>query len=239
MSKVLGKHAEEIAEQVELWIDGYIENLINNDYNKKRKLISLLKTYNIKKSDSKKLYESFNGVKDELAEVIKNEDPELMEGYDFLTPTKLKKLYVFVSEICDDLKLHSTITKKKRKRSPDSIVKNLKFAKDATVGKYKIESFDPRKILDCKSFMVYNIKTSDVSYYQTDSSFDVKGTTIKNFNEDKSFTKKIGRNADVLVYSFISGGHATVFNELVRVKTKARKCTGRINQSTILLRILT
>ena len=42
MSKLISKQAEEVAEHVELWIDGYIENLINNDYNKKRRLVSLI-----------------------------------------------------------------------------------------------------------------------------------------------------------------------------------------------------
>ena len=165
MSKVLGKQAEEVAGQVEHWIDGYIQNLIDNNYNKKRKLLSLLQTYKIKKSDSRHLCEWFTSLKDELAEAISQTDPDLVEAYDYLSLSKLKKLHGFVSSICDDFDNHAKITKRKRKRKPEVVVKNLKYMQSANIGKFKIESFDPKKILECKSFIVYNTKTSDISYF--------------------------------------------------------------------------
>ena len=62
-----------------------------------------------------------------------------------MSPSKLKKLHDFVSGICNDLENHSKITKKKRKRNPEVVVKNLKYMQTANIGKYKIESFDPKK----------------------------------------------------------------------------------------------
>ena len=239
MSKVLGKQAEEIAGQVEHWIDGYIQNLIENNYNKKRKVVSLLKTYKIKKSDSKKLCMWFTSLKNELEEAITEKDPDLVEGYNFLSPVKLKKLFEFVSGICEDFDNHAKITKKKKKRNPDTVVKNLKFMDKTILNKIEINSFDPTKILKCKSFLVYNTKTSDISYYITDDSFDIKGTTIQNYNPDISFVKKIGRSANKLVPSLVSGGYASVLNDVKKVNTKSRAVTGRINQYTILLRTLT
>ena len=238
MSRLISKQAEEIAEHVELWIDGYIQNLINNDYNKKRRLVSLLNTYKIKKSDSKRLCEWFTSLKEELEEAINHNDPDLVEGYNFLSPSKLKKLHDFVAGICDDLENHSKITKRKRKRKPEVVVKNLKYMKSANIGKFKIESFDPKKILDSKSFLVYNTKTSDLSYYVTKTNFDIKGTTIQNFDNNDSFTKKIGRKSDTLVPSFVSCGPATILAEISKVNTKSRTSTGRINGHTILVRIL-
>ena len=232
------KDAEEVAEHVETWIDGYIENLVNNEYNKKKRLLNLLKAYKLKKSESKYLLDWFSNIKNELQEVVVNEDPDLIEGYDFLSPAKLKKLYEFVCSICDDFESYSKITKKKRKRNPDVIVKNLKYMQSANVGKFKISSFDPKEILDCKSFVVYNTKTGDVSVYNTDSSFDINGTTIQDFS-DSSFTKKIGRKADVLVPHITNIGHASAIQEINKVNTKSKPATGRINEHTILVRTLT
>ena len=107
----------------------------------------------------------------------------------------------------------------------------------ADIGKFKVTSFDPKDILDCKSFVVYNTKTGDVSVYNTDSSFDIKGTTIQNFS-DSSFTKKIGRKADALVPNIVNLGHASFLQEINKINTKNKTATGRINDHTLLLRVL-
>ena len=232
------KQAEEVAEHVETWIDGYIENLKNNDYNRKKRLINLLKTYKIKKSDSKYLAQWFANLKDELEEAIGHKDPDLVEGYDFLSPSKLKKLHQFVSEICEDFTKYSKITKKKKTRKPEDIIKTLKYMETSKFGNSDISSFNPVKILECKSFVAYNTKTGDVYYYETDDVFDVKGTTLQNFNVDKSFVKKVGRTANKLIPTCAEIGRALVKTELLSIKTKSREATGRFNDTTVLVRVL-
>tara|TARA_Y100000385_G_scaffold285127_1_gene344477 strand:+ start:580 stop:1308 length:729 start_codon:yes stop_codon:yes gene_type:complete len=232
------KQAEEVAEHVETWIDGYIENLKNNDYNRKKRLINLLKTYKIKKSDSKYLAQWFANLKDELGEAIDHKDPDLVEGYDFLSPSKLKKLHQFVSEICEDFTKYSKITKKRKTKKPEDIVKTLKYMETFKFGNCDITSFDPVKILECKSFVAYNTKTGDVFYYETDDVFDVKGTTLQNFNVDNSFVKKVGRTSNKLIPKCAEIGRALVKSELLNIKTKSREATGRFNDTTILVRVL-
>jgi len=231
------KEAEEVAEHVESWIDGYIVNLKNNDYNKKKRLMNLLKTYKIKKSEAKYIAQWFTNLKDELGEAIDHKDPDLVEGYDFLSPSKLKKLYQFVSDICDDFASYSKITKKKKVKKPEDIVKTLKYMDNSMFGNVLVNSFDPVKILDCKSFVAYNTKTGDAFYYETDSSFGIKGTTLQNFNSEKSFVKKIGRTADKMIPRFSEIGPANIRGELIGCKTKSREATGRFNDTTILVRV--
>ena len=232
------KDATEVAEHVESWIDEYIQNLKNNDYNKKKRLINLLKAYNIKKSESKLIASWFVSMKSELEEVLDSTDPELKEAWDFLSEAKVRKLHEFVSDICDDLVSYGKITKKKRKRKPEQVIKNLKYATEAEVGTVKIQSFDPTNILTAKSFVAINTKTGDLYYYETSDSFDIKGTTLQNFDEKKSYSQRIGRNLEDFCTLAASSGVAFVQKELNKFSTKKKQATGRINEHTVLLRVL-
>lgn len=237
LGKRITNEAAEIAEQVENWIDEYIENLKNNEYNRKKKLINLLKASKIKKSESKVLAVWFSDLRNELNEVL-HEDPELAEGWDFLSNGKIKQLHEFVSSICDDLESYGKITKKKRKRKPEQVVKSLKYSEFSNVGNFRIYSFDPIDILTANSFICYNTKTSDLCYYETSESFDVKGTTIQNFDESVSYCQKIGRSAEDFLKLAADGGVAFVNREMQKFNTKKRTATGRINEHTVLVRVL-
>lgn len=237
LGKRITNEAAEIAEQVEHWIDEYIENLKNNEYNRKKKLINLLKASRIKKSESKVLSVWFSDLKKELEEVL-NDDPELSEGWDFLSQGKIRKLYEFISSICEDLESYGKITKKKRKRSPEQAVKSLKYSEFGDIGKSRIHSFDPIEILSAKSFICFNVKTSDLFYYETSESFDIKGTTLQNFDASLSYCQKIGRVTEDFLKLAESAGVAFVQKEIKKFKTKKREATGRINANTILVRVL-
>lgn len=238
LGKRITNEAAEIAVQVETWIDEYINNLKNNEYNRKKKLISLLKASKIKKSESKVLAVWFSDLRNELKEVL-DDDPELSEGWDFLSNGKIKQLHQFVSGICDDLESYGKITKKKRKRKPEQVVKSLKYAESVNVGKSKLSSFDPTEIITAKSFICFNTKTSDLYYYETKESFDIKGTTIQNFDSSVSYSQKIGRSAEKFLNLAVDGGVAYVQLEMKKFNTKKRTATGRINDHTVLVRVLT
>ena len=236
LGKRITNEAAGIAEQVENWIDEYIENLKNNEYNRKKKLINLLKVSKINKSESKVLAIWFSDLKNELREVL-DDDPELSEGWDFLSNGKIKQLHEFVSGICEDLESYGKITKKKRKRKPEQVVKSLKYAKSGDVGKFRVYSFDPTEILTAKSFICYNIKTSDLCYYETSETFDVKGTTLQNFDSSVSYCQKIGRSAETFLKLAVDGGVAFVLREMKNFNTKKREVTGRINENILFVRV--
>lgn len=238
LGKRITNEAAEIAEQVENWIDEYIENLKNNEYNRKKKLINLLRASKIKKSESKVLAIWFSDLRNELQEVL-DDDPDLSEGWDFLSSGKIRQLYDFVSGICDDLESYGKITKKKRKRKPEQVVKSLKYAETAMYGKaFHMQSFDPKDILGASSFIVFNTKTDDLCYYETSGSFDIKGTTVQNFDKSTSYCQKIGRTAESFLRLAVDGGVAFVQREMKKFNTKKREATGRINEHTVLLRVL-
>jgi len=232
------QEAAQVAEHVEGWIDEYIENLKNNDYNKKKRLIALLKAYNIKKSESKLIASWFSDMKEELQEVLESSDEDLKEAWDFLSESKVKKLHEFVSEICADLESYGKITKKKRKRKPEQIIRNLKYSHEEKIGSNYVKSFGAVDILTAKSFIAINVMTGELHYYETKETFDVKGTTLQNFDPDKSYVQRIGRHMEDFCDLAKTAGIAYVKKELNNFSTKKNAATGRFNKYMVLLRVL-
>ena len=236
MTTQLSYEASELAGSIEVWIDTYIDNLVNNEYNKKRRLLNLLRVTKVKKSDCKTLVRSFYRFRDELDLVLEQNDVDLLEGYDFLTISKVQKLRNFVSDICADLETYSKITKKKKKKTPDQVLKSFQHLASTTINKIFVQSFEPDKILDKKCFIAFNVKTGDAFYYETQESFSVKGTTLINFDPELSFCIKASRNADKLITKCSSSGFADAKREIEKIKTKRRVPTGRFNKHTLLLK---
>jgi len=236
MTTQLSYQASELAGSIEAWIDTYIDNLVNNEYNKKRRLLNLLRVTKVKKSDCKTLVRSFYRFRDELDLVLEQNDIDLLEGYDFLTISKVKKLRNFVSDICADLETYSTITKKKKKKTPEQLLKSFQYLPSTTINKTLVESFEPNKILDKKCFIAFNVKTGDAFYYETQESFSIKGTTLTNFDPKLSFCVKASRNANKIITKCSSSGFVEAKFEVEKIKTKRRVPTGRFNKHTLLLK---
>ena len=150
--------------------------------------------------------------------------------------SKVQKLRNFVSDICADLETYSKITKKKKKKTPDQVLKSFQHLASTTINKIFVQSFEPDKILDKKCFIAFNVKTGDAFYYETQESFSVKGTTLINFDPELSFCIKASRNADKLITKCSSSGFADAKREIEKIKTKRRVPTGRFNKHTLLLK---
>ena len=199
-------------------------------------MLNLLRVTKVKKSDCKTLVRSFYRFRDELDLVLEQNDIDLLEGYDFLTISKVKKLRNFVSDICADLETYSTITKKKKKKTPEQLLKSFQYLPSTTINKTLVESFEPNKILDKKCFIAFNVKTGDAFYYETQESFSIKGTTLTNFDPKLSFCVKASRNANKIITKCSSSGFVQAKFEVEKIKTKRRVPTGRFNKHTLLLK---
>ncbi len=235
-STKITKVSEELSCYVESWIDEFIENLNTNEYNKKRSFLKYLRVHKPKRADCKPIIESSLAFRDELDMVIVDKDPELTEGYSYLSNAKIKKLREFVDSIYSDAVSYCTITRKRKKKTPEQMLKKFQYMEKTPNG--NISSFDPSQLFSVKSFLAYNTKTGDLYYYETDTNFSVKGTTLSDFNEENSYCARVGRRGMSFVATLTSGTVAFSENQLNKIKTKKKKCTGRFNINTILLRVL-
>ena len=226
----------EIGYYVESCIDEFIENLINNSYNKKRSLVKYMKAHRVKKSDCKSILDTCTSMRDELDSILIDKDPELIEGYSYLTTPKIKKLREFVHSLCVDIKSYSTITRKRKKLTPEKMLQKFQYLEELPKGSLK--SFNPERLFDIECFMAYNVKTGDLFYYKTDTKFEVKGTTLLNFNEKESYCCRVGRKGMSFVVSLTEGVPGRAEKTMAKIKTKKKACTGRFNVNTILLRVI-
>tara|TARA_R110002051_G_scaffold319101_3_gene402636 strand:+ start:2353 stop:3093 length:741 start_codon:yes stop_codon:yes gene_type:complete len=233
---IMTNDRNEIGYYIESTIDTFIENLITNQYNRKRSLLQYMRVHRIKKSDCRSILDTCVSMRDELDTVLVDKDPDLIEGYSYLTTSKIKKLREFIDSLCSDIKTYSTITRKRKKLTPERMLNKFKYMDELPSGNLK--SFDPTRIFDIETFLAYNVKTGDIFYYKTDSKFEIKGTTLLNFNENESYCCRVGRRGLSFIIGLTTGTSGFAEKQLNNIKTKKKQCAGRFNINTILLRIM-
>lgn len=102
-----------------------------------------------------------------------------------------------------------------------------------------LKSIAPKEIIGKKSVWCYDTKYGKlwVARATSDAGLDVKGTTVINFDEKSSESKRIGRKAKEVLPFVLKGGKVQLRKIFTTVKTANVEVTGRINSDTIILRV--
>jgi len=196
----------------------------------------------VKSIQSKMISDWFIRLLDELKRAYIDKDPELIEGYDFLSRSQLKKYMLLVQEIVDTCDHYSKVvsiskrTQKKKNKTPIKMVEKVKFLKEDS--KLGIKSIPPIRLIGAKKVWIYNIKYRTIAYYTCDTFSDglsIKGTTICNFDEEKSKSRKV-RKPELYMKNIMSLGKRAMDNKYKQLKTKESIPTGRLNGNCIILR---
>lgn len=117
-------------------------------------------------------------------------------------------------------------------------VKNIKTKKIDTT--YNIVSLPAEEILGAQMLLTFNTKTRRLGYYvaSTEEGLSVKGATILNFDENKSFSK-ITRTPERDLPMFRSAKNARRIEVIINDSIKGVKHTlnGRLNIDTTILKV--
>jgi len=181
---------------------------------------------------NKKYLEDFYHTKKEitqLKEIIeqsKDKNPNLLKTYESF-------LVVIDEYECAKKKTRKVRTKKV---NPVKVVKKLSYLPKCS--ELDLESIDPQRILQSKFLLTFNVKTRQVGllYALDDANFVLKGTTLQNLDEQKSFSKKIRKPKTILpdiLRSIVQHGIEIKVAEIV---AKKQAINGRINKHTLILR---
>lgn len=176
--------------------------------------------------------------------LVVDTDSQVKEAYSRLSKKQHKAYVAFVEKILAELtqtKVNNkrTINRKPRKRkmkSADQIVKNVKYqAEDKALN---VVSLLPHQIVGASVVWVYNTKTRKLAKYQAadGSTLSIKGTTILNFNETSS--QKTVRKPKDIIPMVISEAKVPLNKAYDKIKAVAAKVNGRINQFTLILRVI-
>jgi len=166
--------------------------------------------------------------------------PDAVEGYSYLRKPQLKRIVANFEKMISAAASHSKVKstrrpRVKRPKAADKQVARLKYCQEDD--QYSLQSIDPISIPFSQRVYVFNTKYRHLSIYysSTPSGFSVKGTSIKEFDPDKSVTLTLRKPEDVLPL-ILSGTVRKIDNLLKTLKTKPRKANGRINNNTVLLK---
>ncbi len=175
-----------------------------------------------------------------LAEV---QSKDLSEAYDSLGKRRVTATHKVMTGIVQDAeRLSQNVNKarKPRKRkaiAADKVVANLNYKeKDESL---KIQSVNPESILGCQQLWIFNTKTRRLALFIASDAggIMVKGSTLKNFNEDTSFSKTV-RKPEKVLESVLSGGKVALRKVMDGIRSKQYKLNGRVNKDTVLLRAI-
>lgn len=167
--------------------------------------------------------------------------PELKEAYGNLTKKQRTAYLTFIHSIVNGA--DTVIENRRRTRKPrkkkvvkaNEAVKNLNYlAEDSEL---HITSVSPEKIPGASSLLVYNTKTRKITYYhaKADSKLAIKGSSLYNWNPDKSIERTIRKPADTIP-AMMKAGKREINRIIGSLTTKETKAdNGRINKYCLLL----
>ena len=257
IQELLHRAAYQMTDDIECWLEDWIDNGYNPKTVKDFKPVSMLRQAGVKQAHSRiirNLYiDNVNEFVELLTKVSKEDKDDwrlqLEEGYSHMTPVQHKaclEVYRKIVDACDILAAESKANRKPRKvriRSPEAIVKKLKFKQTDT--EYGLASILPADIIYSRILVVFNTKNRKIGLYyarnvdpmglkREGSGLYVKGTTIKGFDEGKSLQRTVRKPAEFLP-QIKKATRAKTEKLFQSLKTTETKLNGRVNGEIILI----
>lgn len=175
----------------------------------------------------------------ELDDLVNAKESQLKDAYSFLKTTQQKQLYKFMDNLVSSCLKHSANTKpvrktRKRKIDPSKIISKVKYLKESS--EYGLTSVDPASILDSKKVWVFNCryKTLSVYYASPGHLLSIKGTTIQNFDGEKSESRTI-KNATKEMPKVRTEKELTSLWS--RQTSVVKTANGRLNENCVILKV--
>jgi len=165
---------------------------------------------------------------------------QAVEGYSHLSRPELNRRIKECEKMLADLgrvQDASKATRKVRTAKPVSIdkqVAKVKYKKEDN--DYKIVSIPPAQIIGMTIMYVFNCKTRKITEYTTEDAkgFAIKGTSIQNFNPEKSRSLTLRKPLEQLP-EIMKTTPAKRIKVLDAITTKPSVPNGRLNEDTIIL----
>ena len=251
--------SQEVCEDIDEWLDTFIRDPNNFDPTSFNFTAHFTKN-EVTQAHARRIMGFYQGEIEEAnlvlkmptaAQVAKIADPkerdlaeQLREGYAHRTKkqaqTWLDALNALV-RACEHLVDKSKAVRKPRVKKPvskEKLVAKVKYC--ASDEKFKIVSVNPIDLLDSKEIWVFNIKTRKLGKYVVASDagvMGVKGTVIIGYDEDLSVQKTL-RKPDETLKEFKAASKVKLRKFLEEIKTTDTKLNGRINEDTVILKVV-
>ena len=188
---------------------------------------------------AKKMLEYYQRIYDE----VMSDDEQVKEAYG----KRLKSERAFIQSVVDDLNRYIGNKKAVKVRKPRAkktksvvdLVKNVKYQKEFPA--LKIVSVNPTEIIGASQVWVYNTKYRKLTQYvsQSPTGLGVKGTTLTGWDTELSVSKSIrSSQSEKLIQQLLSSGKVALRTFLSSIKTSSTSPNGRVNECTVILRVV-
>jgi hypothetical protein len=178
----------------------------------------------------------------ELEAAVAGKDPQLVEGYSFLTKNQLKQMVKFAEQVITDCNNYVQIKKVERKPrakkavSPEKVTARFKYLK--TFPELKLVSEPAVKLVDATEAWLYDTVKRKLIHVVGDAhrgNFTVKSSAVVGFDTGASSQKTLRKPAETLKSLVAAGKPAArkIFKELSTTETQ---WNGRGNENLIILK---
>ena len=223
-------------------IEGFIDEHLDGSLDKNFSLYTHLKGIDAAAQTARDIAKAYREMEAELTELIVEKTEDLVEGYSHLTLSQQKKLLKLVSTFVSDSEkfvLSKKATRKTRvKRATPATKQAEKVIYQKESSDYKITSTSPAHIVGATEVYLFNTKTRVIKYLVTDKreGFIISGTTIKNYDKELSFKKKL-RKPEETIDSVNKMTKLRALKALKALKTSQSETDARINADTVILKV--
>jgi molecular chaperone GrpE (heat shock protein) len=232
----LNEKTSEIIGELEGHYDDAVRNVKTNF-----KPYDFLVANNVVQSQIAKYEELYANRASELELARGRTEEQLVEGYKHYKAADFKRIIGWIDDLLAALEQYKSVKKASKKArvkkapSKEKLIAKLKYAKTDPV--LKIVSINPAEIVGASEVWVFNIKTRKLGRYVAGSyqTLSVKGTSIVNFDEQKSVSKTL-RKPEVALKEFAKAGKVQLRKFLDDIKATETKMNGRINPDVVLLK---
>jgi len=180
--------------------------------------------------------------RDEMVAARDKTDPDLVEGYRYLTGPELRDRIDATEQMLADLNRYCHAAKatraprKKRTKSADKQITKLKYRKEDT--EYKIASINPTRVVGAYRLLAFTTKKRMLLDYvaQSAEGFSIKGTSLKNVDETNSRCTRL-RKPNEFLEVVLNNTAKQIEKAWDKLTTKEGKPKVRINEDVVLLRV--
>ena len=181
----------------------------------------------------------------EIEEVLKGTDSQLVQGYQHLTKTQLKNIVKFIELVINDLNSYISVKKaakapRARKAVPvEKQVAKLKYLKTFkdTANKLDLVSISPIKLHGASEAWVYDTAKRKLHHYIADDyskTFTVKGSTLLGFDTVQSEVKTLRKPSEQI--KEVMGSKPAARKYFKDIKAVSTTPNGRFNDQMIILK---
>jgi hypothetical protein len=198
----------------------------------------------VKGQQTNAILKNIKRVAAELEESCEGECSQLKEAYKFVSKPFRRRILDCYHTWIFHLENHiESLNKSKASRrkaiSPEKRVRKTSYLPEFKENGINIVSLHPKEIIYASTAIVYDTKNRLLTVYvaKQNKQLTIEGTTIKNYAEDHSYTKKVRSPASSTGVCSNCNSKSLVLKHIDELKTKRQVIRKRLNKNTVILKV--